>query len=209
MDKNINNFILYFIELSPELEFCDLFVKLFKLILKSIQNDSINYSNTIIDAIFKIFQQNPKRNSFVLNLFSYLITTLDTDKSIGIWLNENYSQFNKFLINVIIEYKDPDLIKNFVEVQARILIYNDLIFFISIEHEQIIKIILESFININEYGMTREILLFLNIFVGIPKGKDGIDNPNFIKFIPEILNVLFFTLPEINRNFIHYVLLYF
>lgn len=201
-DKNIQNFLILFLQLSSEIVFCELFTKLFKLILKLLQSHTKFYCESIIDTIFKIFQLNPKRNSFILNLFSFLLTTLDHEKNIGIWLNTNYSQFNLYLMNMINQSDgDPDLIKYFVEVQARIFLYDESIFFGSESFDTILKEILKSFVNISEYGMTKEIVLFLNTILGAKRT----DHPSLIKFVPDIINAVFFTLPEINRNFLHYV----
>ena len=161
----------------------------------------MKYFLLLFTTTFKLFQLNPKQNSSVLSVFSFTISTFDTDPSLGLWLKENYSEFNKFLIRIVSELKDPDLIKNFTGLQAKILLYNELIFLESAEYEEIMRVLLESLLNITEYAMTKEILLFFNSYVGVPK---GVNHPNLLKFLPDIIKTLIFLLPDINRNFLIY-----
>ena len=155
----------------------------------------------IFQTTFKLFQLNPQKNAFILGVFSFTISVLELDPTLAIWLEENYSNFNKFLIQAVKEFKDPDIIKQFASVEARILLYNELIFLDSNEYEEIISILLESLLNINEYVMTKEILLFFNTFVGATK---GVNHPKMLKILPDIIKTFLFILPEINRNFLIY-----
>jgi len=123
------------------------------------------------------------------------------DPGFGVWLKENYSEFNKFLISTVTQYKDPDLIKNFTNLQSKIMIYDELIFLESAEYEEIISVLLESLLTINEYAMTKEILLFFNSFMGLPK---GINHPKVLKILPDLIKSLIYLLPDINRNFLIY-----
>ena len=121
----------------------------------------------IFATTFKLFQINAKQNSFVLGVFSFSLSILENDPALGLWLQENYSEFNRFLLKTFENYKDPDLIKNFTNLQAKILLYYELIFFNSLEYNEIIAVLLESLLNISEYAINREILLFFNSFVGV------------------------------------------
>lgn len=146
---------------------------------------------------------NPKQNSFVLGVFSLTLSILDNDPGLGVWLKGNGSELNKFLIETINKNKDPDLIKNFTILQVKILLYDELIFLECKEFDEIMKVLLDSLLEINEYSMTKEILLFFNSFMGVPK---GIHHPNMMKFLPEIIKCFIFSLPEINRNFLIYLI---
>lgn len=201
IEKNITLMATYFAELSNILEFNELFTRLFKIILKFSQNITLKYFSLIFNSTFKIFQANPKQNSFVLSVFSFTLGILDTEPSLGPWLKDNYSEFNRFLLNNMIQYKDPDLIKHFTSLQARIVLYDELVFLCSNEYEEIMKLLLESLLTINEYAMTKEILLFFNTFVGVPK---GVNHPKTLQFLAEMIRVLVFLLPEINRNFLNF-----
>ena len=148
-----------------------------------------------------MFQVNPKQNSAVLSVFSFTISILDTDPGFGVWLKENYSEFNQFLITTVNQYKDPDLIKNFTNLQSKIMLYNDLIFLECVEYGEILRVLLESLLTIKEYSMTKEILLFFNSFMGLPK---GLNHPNVLKILPDLIKTLIFLLPDISRNFLIY-----
>jgi len=201
IEKNINSLSLYFIELSNHSDFIELYTKVFKYILKFLPNIAMKYFSLLFTTTFKLFQLNPKQNSSVLSVFSFTISILDTDPGLGLWLKENYSEFNKFLITTVNEYKDPDLIKNFTALQSKILIYNEVIFLESTEYEDVMRVLLESLLNIAEYAMTKEILLFFNSYVGVPK---GVNHPNLLKLLPDIIKTLIYLLPDINRNFLIY-----
>lgn len=159
------------------------------------------YFSLLFTTTFKMFQINPKQNSSVLGVFSFTVSILDMDPGFGVWLKENYSEFNKFLISTVTQYKDPDLIKNFTNLQSKIMIYDELIFLESAEYEEIISVLLESLLTINEYAMTKEILLFFNSFMGLPK---GINHPKVLKILPDLIKSLIYLLPDINRNFLIY-----
>lgn len=201
LERNLEKLSIYFLELSSVLEFVELFTRLFKLILKFSEKITRNYFSLIFTTTFKLFQSNAKQNSFVLGVFSFALSILENDPSLGLWLQENYSEFNRFLLKTLENFKDPDLIKNFANLQAKILLYDELIFLNSKEYDEIMRLLLESLLTISEYAMNREILLFFNSFVGVPKGQN---HQRTLQFLPEILKVLVFLLPEINRNFVIY-----
>lgn len=182
-------------------EFVDLYARVFKILLKFIPCVAGKHFGLIFATTIKIFQANPKLNSSVLAVFAFTVSTLDSDPSFGAWLKENYAEFNKFLIGTVTQIKDPDLIKNFASVQSKILIYNELIFLDSPEYENVMRLLLESLLEINEYSMTKEILLFFNSFVGVPK---GLDHPKMLAVLPDLIKTLIYLLPEINRNFLLY-----
>lgn len=201
IDKNLENIAIFFLDSCANPEFVTLFTKVFKLILKILPNVAQKYFSLLFTTTFKMFQVNPKQNSGVLSVFSFTISILDTDPGFGVWLKENYSEFNQFLISTVNQYKDPDLIKNFTNLQSKIMLYNDLIFLECAEYGEILRVLLESLLTIKEYSMTKEILLFFNSFMGLPK---GLNHPNVLKILPDLIKTLIFLLPDISRNFLIY-----
>jgi len=92
------------------------------------------------------------------------------------------------------EKKDPDLLRHFVCLQSKTFEkYRDFLLGLN-EFEEIIEFVFLIFLSVQEITLTKEILIFFQLVFGT-KSISG--NPQIVKNVPKLVEVILFMLPEV------------
>ncbi|CAD8062444.1 unnamed protein product [Paramecium sonneborni] len=168
--------------------------KLIRIILKV-----SNYSNQqqiihLLQISFQIFHSDPIQKHHWLQLITQAIGRSVDHQFIVQWAKVNDYQIHLFCIESFKCWKDPDLMKVYVEFVKECIRCCHQVLFESPYLQKIIDIICDAFLSLNSYEMQREILhFFKTLFQYLDNNKEYF-NPLVVK----IITTLFISIGDIN-----------
>ncbi|CAD8168039.1 unnamed protein product [Paramecium pentaurelia] len=168
--------------------------KLIRIILKVSNYQNQQQVIHLLQISYQIFHSDPIQKNNWLQLITQAIGRSINHQFIVQWANANDYQIHLFCIESFNRWKDPDLMKVYVEYVKECIRCCQQILFDSPYLQKIIDVICDAFLNLSSYEMQREIFhFFKSLFQSLDNSKEYF-NPLVIK----IVTTLFMSISDIN-----------
>ena len=151
-----------------------------------------NYDD-LIACILILIKLDPKAHSYILSIFSDVISTFSQLPQQNDWLAANFADFNKFIVTKFAQTRDPDLIRHFVEVQSKVLKHYTEFYVTRPEFVELMNFFFEIIENICEYQMLKELFTFMYQIFSSPIVRES---KAVSQLVPRLIGALIYILPD-------------
>lgn len=190
--RNISYICAYLTTFSQYEEFITRFASIIKTSIRICGPRLEQFYQQMIVSALSVFEVCPDKNFSLLDTIGTIIFYFEHSEEQQKWLQQNFSNFNHFIINLMSVEKNVNILSKWIDILKKVFeLYRD--FFLSLpELEQIIGLLLTIFCEIAEIGVLRKSAELLSLLIGT---KSTIMLPAVLKFLPKILELTFAILP--------------
>ncbi|CAK71643.1 unnamed protein product (macronuclear) [Paramecium tetraurelia] len=172
----------------------DEFFKLIRIILKVSNYQNQQQVIHLLQISYQVFHSDPIQKHNWLQLITQAIGRSADHQFVAQWAKVNDYQIHLFCIEQFKCWKDPDLMKVYVEYVKECIRCCQSVLFESPYLQKIIDVICDAFLTLNSYEMQREILYFFKILFQCVENSQEYFNPLVVK----IIKTLFMSISDIN-----------
>ncbi|CAD8155742.1 unnamed protein product [Paramecium octaurelia] len=186
--------LLMFLQGQHTFSFYDDILKLIQIILKVSNFQNQQQVIHLLQISYQIFHSDPIQKHHWLQLITQVISRSTDHQFIVQWAMVNDYQIHLFCIESFNRWKDPDLMKVYVEYIIECIRCCPQVLFDSPYLQKIIDVICDAFLNLCSFEMQREILHFFKfLFQSLENSKEYF-NPLVVK----VVSAIFMSISDIN-----------
>ena len=180
---------------SAHKEFVLVFISIIKISVKIAKLRLNDHYNQIMVSTLKTFETAPDRNAVLLDIIPTLLFNFEGSNKQNEWLERDFLKLNEYIMKAVLEEKENNIIYHWIDIIYRVIeTYNS--FFLALpDIGQTLTLILHKYSEIDDNKLLKRLADLINLFIGV---EATIQHPVISTFVPQILELVFAKLPQID-----------